>query len=140
MSATVKQPHAKLDAIQELQALQLQASFTVGVEGGNVINVAVAIKDGYNNVALAVRTSLMVYLADAATGAAIIGTAPSGGIAAGTNGAVLGALVANKLLAVVTNAAGLIDFNITEAGVKTLYVVVVLPDGRLAISGAVTFA
>lgn len=140
MSALTKQPHAKLDAIQELQALQLQASFTVGAEGGNVINVAVAIKDGYNNVALAVRTCLTVYLADAATGAAIIGTAPSGGIAAGTNGAVLAALVANKLLYVVTNAAGLIDFNITEAGVKTLYLVVVLPDGRQAISGAITFA
>jgi len=129
----------KYAAIAELQNAHLDAAMTVGAEAGNVIAVSIQLKSDKSRATLAVRRVLDIYLADAATGAAIIGTAPSSGIAIGTNGAVLASVVANKYLTVVSTAAGLIDFTITEAGAKTLYLVVVMPNGRQVVSGPITF-
>lgn len=129
----------KYAAIAELQNAHMDAVITVGAEAGNVINVSIQLKADKNRINLAARRVLDIYLADAATGAAIIATAPSSGIAIGTSGAVLASVVANKYLKVVSTAAGLIDFNITEAGAKTLYLVVVMPNGRQVVSGAITF-
>lgn len=131
----------RYSAIRQLQDAHLDASFTIGAEASNIINVAVQLKSDKSQQAITARRIVDVYLADAATGAAIAGTAPDGGVAIGTNGAILVALVASKMVKVVSNASGAFDLNITHAaGAKTVYVVVVMPNGRQVVSSAVTFA
>jgi len=112
--------------------------FMVGAQGGDVINVAVQLKD-VAGVDLAVRASLLAYLSDDANGDTVAGTAPSGGAAIGTDGVSI-PLVAGKAFLLTSEADGDIDINITEAGADTWYLVLVMPNGRLAVSGAITFA
>jgi len=61
------------------------ASFVVGVEGGNAINVAIQLKDAAG-ADLAVRGSMFAYLSNDANGDALVTNAPSGGTAIGTDG------------------------------------------------------
>lgn len=115
-----------------------QISQVIGAEATNVINVALTLKSGTK--ALYKRCALRAYFADAATGAAVVASAPSGGTPAiGTNGGII-PIVAGKYFTLITNAAGLVDINITESGAKTMYLVVEMPDGSLWISNAITFA
>lgn len=136
----VSETENKYEAIKELQNAHLDASFTIGAEAGNTINVAVVIKQDKAQAAVASRRVLDVYLSDSSAGAGIIATAPSGGGAIGTNGVILASVTANKYLKVLATAAGLFDITFTEAGAKTFYLVVVIPNGRLVVSGAITFA
>lgn len=111
---------------------------TVGVEGGNVINVAIQLKDaGGTN--LAVRGALRAYMSDDANGDSIAAAAASGGVAIGTDGLAM-PLIADKLFDLVSESDGSIDLDITEAGAATWYLVLVMPDGRLVASDAITFA
>lgn len=114
------------------------ATYTIGLEGSNIINVSVQLKDEKLR-AVAVRAGVFAYLSDDAAGDSIVATAPSSGWAIGTNG-VLIPVVANKAAQLVTEATGIVDVNITEAGVKTVYLVLVMPDGGLVVSGAITWA
>jgi len=114
------------------------AEITVGTEAGNVINVSIQLQTA-KRANLAVRTSLFAYLSDDANGDSIIASAHSTGWAIGTNG-VLIPVVANKAAHLVSEANGLIDVSITEAGAKTAYRIVVLPDGSLIASAAITHA
>lgn len=41
---------------------------------------------------------------------------------------------------ITSESNGTIDINITDTGVRTMYLAIVLPDGRLNMSGAITFA
>lgn len=115
------------------------ASFTIGAEATNVINVAVALLDGAGT-ALASLHGVSVFLSDASTGIGIAATAPDGGIAIGTDGAILDATVADKALWAQSEADGTFDFDIEESGVATWYLVVQLPDGKQIVSDAITFA
>jgi hypothetical protein len=137
-----KETENKYEAIKELQNLHLDATFTIGAEGGGgtTINVAVVVKQDKAATAVSSRRVLDVYLSDSSTGAGIIGTAPSSGGAIGTNGVILASVTANKYYKVLTTAAGLFDITFTEAGAKTFYLVVVMPNGRLVVSSAITFA
>ena len=112
------------------------ASFTVGAEAGDVINVAVQLK-GIGGADLNVRSTLSFYLSADANGDGI-GTAPSSGIAIGTDG-LMSEFTANLAGLVTSEADGDIDINFSEAGALTLYLVLVLPNGKRAISGAITF-
>jgi hypothetical protein len=113
--------------------------FTIGAEAGDVINVAVQLKDA-NGADLAVRGSVEAYLSDDANGDSIVGTAPDGGWAIGTDG-VLIPIVAGKYARLVSESDGDIDINITHAGgAKTVYLILILPNGKLVASGAITFA
>jgi hypothetical protein len=109
----------------------------VGAEAGNVINVAIQLKDA-GGADLAVRGSVMAYLSDDANGDSVAGTAPDT-VAIGTDGLAV-PLVAGKCFLLTSEADGDIDINITEDGVDTWYLILVMPDGRLAASGAITFA
>lgn len=115
------------------------ATFTVGAEAGNAINVAVQLKNG-NGQNPSVRNVLPVFISGAATGADVVGTAPTGGVAIGTNGKVLASPVANKFFWVQSDAQGRFDLTLTDSGTPTFYLVVVLPDGSQLVSGAITFA
>ncbi len=114
------------------------AAFVVGAEAANVVNVGIQLKDpsGAN---LAVRGSVLAYLATEIHGDVVAAAAPSGGVAIGADGLAI-SVVAGKAFQLVSEANGHIDLNITEAGAATWYLAVVLPDGRLAVSGAITFA
>jgi hypothetical protein len=115
------------------------ASFVVGAEaGGNTINVAVQLKDAQGN-DMAVHSSVFAYLSNDANGNAIVTNAPSGGWAIGTDGLLI-PVVTNKAAQLVSEADGDIDITITEAGAYTAYLIVVLPNGKLTASGAITFA
>lgn len=120
-------------------AVAAAASFTIGAEDTNVINVAIQLKDAAGN-DIAYKACVQIYLSDDSAGDGLIATATSGNVAIGTDGTVINSYTAKKHLLVQSEADGDIDFNITESGAKTLYMVVVLPSGALAVSGAVTFA
>lgn len=113
-------------------------AFVVGAEAGDAINVGIQLKDSAG-ADLAVRGSVFAYLSDDANGDSIAAAAPSGGVAIGADGLAI-PLVAGKAWLLTSEADGDIDLTITEAGVDTWYLVLVMPDGRLAVSGAITFA
>lgn len=116
-----------------------RATFTVGAEtGGNTINVAIQLHNP-NGIDCAQRVGIPFYLSDDANGDSVVATAPSGGIAIGTDGLMF-EWTDNKAGMLVSEADGDIDITIIEAGAKTLYIVLVMPDGSLVVSDAVTFA
>lgn len=113
------------------------ATFVVGAEAANVINVAVQLKDAAGT-DMATRVCLPWYLSGDANGDSLA-TAPTGGIAIGTDGLLIETLD-NQAGLVTSEADGDIDVDITDTGTPTMYLVLVLPNGSLAISGAITFA
>lgn len=118
----------------------LNASFTIGSEGAgasNAINVAVQY-EWASGQEVNRRVTCFCYLSTDAEGDNLA-AAPSGGIAIGTNGVAIETL-ADQGFWLVSNASGAVDIDITDAGAKTLYLVVVLPSGDLVASDAITFA
>lgn len=117
------------------------AAITVGTEDTNVVNVAIQLyADAAGQVELANTGIVQVWISDAATGIGLAATAPDGGFAIGTDGDILAAVVAGKYAIVQSEADGDIDINVTESGTDTFYVAVLLPTGRLVVSGALSFA
>lgn len=115
------------------------ADFTVGAEAGDSINVAIQLLTATGQ---EVEESCVVlaYLSDDAGGDGITATAPDGDIAIGTDGTILTEHVADKVFVLFSESDGDIDLDIGEAAGGTWYLVVVLPGGGLAVSGAITFA
>lgn len=114
------------------------ATFTIGAENANVINVAIQLTDGAG-AALTQRAVVQVYLSNDANGDTIANTGTPAGLAIGTDG-LYRQLVANLSGFCTSEADGDIDLNITNTGAGTQYLVVVLPNGSLVVSGAITFA
>lgn len=115
------------------------ATYTIGAEAADVITVAVQLKDADGN-DVAGKYVVDFYLSDAADGDGVVGTAASGGIAAGTDGAVLAQMVTGKMVRMQCEADGDIDIAITHSGAKTAYLVGILPNGKTVISSAITWA
>ena len=113
------------------------ASFTIGAETTNVINVGVQLMDRGHEVTQ--RVGLLAYLSDDANGDSVAGTAPTT-VAIGTDGVAI-PLVAGKCFLLTSEADGDIDINITlSSGADTWYLVLVMPDGALKVSPAITLA
>jgi len=135
--------------VAELNALHgapLGATIVVGDEAANVINVAIQLEDA-DGVALAIRGSILAYLSDDANGDSVVATEPDGGIAIGTDGLLVplltgsaGSEVAASIFQLTSEADGDIDIDITESGTDTFYLILVMPNGKLIASGAITFA
>lgn len=123
--------------LNKLDAAPFDVDFTIGTEAANAINVALQLNDAAG-VALATRAAVLAYLSDDANGDSIAGTAPDGNVAIGTDG-VLIPVVADKAFWLVSEADGDIDLDIGESGADTWYLVVVLPNGKLVVSSAITF-
>lgn len=112
------------------------ASFVIGAEAANVINVGIQFKDGVQD---SIRACVMCYLSSDANGDSVVATAPTT-VAIGTDGLLI-PLVAGKAFMCTSEADGDVDINITlSAGAATYYLVLVMPDGGLVVSGAITFA
>lgn len=113
--------------------------FTIGAEtGGTTKNVALQFKTA-NGDDVQERVTCLAYLSDDAHGDSVIATAHSSGAAIGTDGLAI-PLVANKAFLLTSESDGDLDLNFVEAGAKTAYLVIVLPDGSLTVSGAITHA
>lgn len=114
------------------------ASFTIGAEAGNAINVAIQLK---NDRGQDVYESCHVfgYLSSNADGSTIVGTAPNSGIAIGTDGLMI-EVISDKAFHLISEADGDIDITFSESGVATFYLVLCMPSGHLKISGPITFA
>jgi hypothetical protein len=124
--------------INKLDGSPLSASIIVGDEAADTINVAIQLKDA-NGADLAVRGRVFAYLSDDANGDSIAAAAPSGHAAIGTDGLLI-PQVMDKAFDLISEADGDIDVNIVEAGAATWYLILVLPNGKLMASGAITFA
>ncbi len=103
--------------------------------GTSPINVAMVLKDAHGQAPLG-PVAVAAYLSANADGSTITGT--GGTVAVHTNG-LLVSLVSGKVFQLVTNSAGLIDLDVTGTTI-TYYLVLIMPDGSLAISTALTFA
>lgn len=125
-----------------LQGLQLDkvagATFVVGDQAGNIINVAIQLIDALGN-DLAEAAAVPWYLADDAAGLDPSTVAHSAGASIGTDGALI-EWTANLSGMAISEADGDIDIDFEEAGALTRYLVLVMPNGELAISGAITHA
>jgi len=114
-------------------------SFTIGTKTSNTINVAAQLQDarGQN---IAQIAHAKVYLSDNADGSTLTATATTSSIAIGTNGVILYTPVSDKMVEVISNSSGQFDLNIIQtASPTTYYMVVVLPDGSIVVSSAITF-
>lgn len=111
--------------------------FTISTEAGDIINVAVQLKnlDGED---VDERVCLSWYLSNDAEGDDLA-TVPTGGIAIGTDGLLIEG-VTNAAGLVVSESDGDIDVNITDTGTPTFHFVLVNPNGKLVVSDAITFA
>jgi hypothetical protein len=116
-------------------------TFTIGAEtGGNTRIVSLQFKN-HNGGDVAVRVHGRFYLSDDANGDTYIATAPSGAVTAGTDGHIQDLSgTAKKMFSFVSEADGDLDVSIVEAGAKTLYMNVMMPDGSIKTSSAIAFA
>lgn len=113
------------------------ADFTIGADAGTTIAVAIQLLDAAGD-DMATRACIPWYLSSDANGDAIA-SATSGGIAIGTDGLLI-EWTANVAGMVTSEADGDIDVVLTEAGAGTWYLVLVMPNGKLVVSGAITFS
>ena len=113
------------------------ATFVIGAESANVINVVIQLLDSQNN-DLALRGDVRGYLSSDANGDALA-TAPNSGIAIGTDGLMIETL-ANQAFWLTSESDGDIDVDITETATPTFYIVLVMPNGQRVISAAIIFA
>jgi hypothetical protein len=113
------------------------ASFVIGAEAGNVINVAIQLKDAAGN-DMAISNAIPFYLSGDADGSSQKTAATS--LAIGTDGLMI-EWTSNSSGLLVSESDGDIDMNIGDAsGAATYYVVLVMPNGKLVISSVITFA
>ena len=113
-------------------------TFTIGAEAVDAIIVTGQLKDASGN-AIGSVTDVKAYLSDNSDGSTFEATAHSGNVQTSSKGLAI-PVVTKKVFLITTNASGQFDLSLTEAGTKTAYLVVVLPNGALKVSGAITHA
>lgn len=113
-----------------------RAEFTIGTETNDAINVTVQLYTG--PIELYAPGSVTAYLSDNADGSSLAASAPSGGWVIGTDGLQI-PIVTNKAAIYVSEDDGVFDVTITESSAKTFYMAIILPDGSLTVSDAITF-
>ena len=129
-----------LAELNSLDADSTQVSITLSsasVADGVTINTEVQFKDAAG-VALAYPIAFDWYVSSLSTGLDL-DTAVSA-VTDGGAGHIVKEYTANQSGKAVTNAAGLCDLDIADAGADVVYLVIVMPDGRLTISGSMTWA
>lgn len=111
---------------------------TLTAESGNARTQSLQLTDA-TGADLAKRGMVQVYLSNDANGDTIATAGNPAGLAAGTDG--LYQQLTQHLAGFFTSEAdGDIDVTITNTGSGSVYLVVVLPNGALKVSGAIAFA
>ena len=113
------------------------ATFSVGAESSNIINVAVQLQDEKSK-DIDFAGVLPWWLSSDAAGQTIP-TAPTGGIAIGTDGTLI-EWVANLSGLAISESDGDIDVDLTDTGTNTFYLNFALPNGKIATSDAIAFS
>lgn len=112
------------------------ASIVVGAENTNVRAITIQLKDGQGK-DMARRTPVQIAVLADGNGDAFVATGGSTGVAIGTDGALL-PIVAKKLFMAISEADGDIDLTWTDTGTEVAYLAVILPNGKMVISAALT--
>jgi hypothetical protein len=112
------------------------ATFVVGAEAANVITVAVQLL-GQSLKVPQRRLAVQAYLSSDVNGD-VVAAVPNGGVLSGAHGVVI-PLLADTAFLLKSDATGKVDVQITDTTARTLYVVIVLPNGSLVVSPPVTF-
>ncbi len=115
-------------------------TYVIGAEASNVINVGIQLVDAAGTNVAAVSV-VEAYLSDASTGIGISAAAPDVDAIIGTDGAFIVVHTADLAWLLQTEADGHADIDLNDVtGTPTWFMVVVLPNGELAVSAAITFA
>jgi len=114
------------------------ATFVIGAEtGGDEITVNIQLKDAAN-VDMAIRSSVGFYLSSDANGDVVVAATTS--LVAGTDGN-MQEFISNSAGRLVSEADGDIDIVVGSAGgAATYYLILIMPNGKLVASTAITFA
>jgi hypothetical protein len=113
------------------------AKFTVNAKVSTTITVNVQLtKSNLDN--LAARGNVQYYLASTPDGGTYAPTGANGGVAGGANGSLIQD-IAGRNGNFTSNATGQADVAITDSGNPLFYLVIVLPDGSIAVSPAIQF-
>lgn len=118
-------------------------TLTVGAEVAHpthTINVAGVLKDYLGN-AVTVANSLLMYLSDDAAGQTLVTAVLTADAVIGTDGTIVQVETAKKAWTVTCEANGQFDLTFAKTdGAATVYLNIVLPNGKIATSGAITFS
>lgn len=112
------------------------ADISVGTESSQAIKLVIQLKDYAGN-DMKVRSTIWAYMSKDAAGDVIIETAFDG-IAAGTDG-LCQEITTGQLVLLTSESDGDIDLTVSETEAFLGYLVLVMPDGKLKISGAIQF-
>ncbi len=111
------------------------ATITIGSEtAGTTIKVTIQLTDFFGD-DLATVACLMAYLSDNADGSTV-GSAHSTSPAIASDG-LLQALITDLVFLLTSESDGDIDIDFVDSGAQTIYLVLIMPDGRLVISDAI---
>lgn len=124
--------------INEVAGIAVSATFQIATETTDTITVTCQLLDG-NGDDEVLASTLWGFVSGDSGGVGIVGTAPSGGIAAGTDGTFVAEPVANKLFLAESESDGDLDVVFDEAGDNSFYLVLILPNGRNVVSGEIDF-
>jgi len=114
------------------------ANFTIGTESENAIEVNIQLKDFAGN-DLTVAGSVMAWVSSTATGIDPSALSSEIALTGSGDGAVLIHLT-HYLYQLISEADGDIDITITDTGTTAQYLTLLMPDGRLVVSGSLGFA
>lgn len=103
----------------------------------DAINVAVQFVDRLNGNLMADEVTVLWYLSTDVTGQ-VLASAPSGGIAIGTDGLLI-EWTANVAGIATSEVDGDLDVNLTETGQGNFYLNLIMPDGKRMVSTVIDF-
>lgn len=116
----------------------IDIEFTIAAEDSNVINVALQIQR--SGVDMAESHVLHAWLSDSLAPPDMTATPPNGNIAIGTDGVIMTEFITDLYFLLYFDSDGQADIDIGDSGTPTFYLNVLLPDGTITPSGAITFA
>ena len=125
------------DVCKWINGMPCSATISVGTETDNVINVAIQLTDYLGN-DLTNAASILAYCASDSAGLNIITKTFSTETAIGTDGS-LGIILAKTMYQLTSEADGDIDLDFTDTGTNSCYLALVMPNGKLVVSDAITF-
>lgn len=123
---------------QNIRHLKLKPVFTIGAEASNEIAIAVQFMDRENGNEMSEKVAVLGWLSSDSAGDTLA-TAPDGGTVVGTDGTFI-PWTAGLAGVFKSEADGDLDLVLTESSTGSWYLNLVMPDGKIYTSTAMTFA